>query len=62
LLPLVATAQKQYADPSNKPVIDSIAGAPIDPEFINAFPQRFAIAKVAGSQAVDSSGDFRLSP
>jgi hypothetical protein len=52
LLPFVAAAEKQYAFSSKKCVVDSVARAPIDSEFIDAVPQGLAVAKVARGQAI----------
>jgi len=60
LFSFVAAAEKQYAFPAYHRVIDPVARSPIDPQFAYTLSQRLTVAKVPGSQLVDSGRNLRL--
>jgi hypothetical protein len=60
LFPFVAAAEKQYTNPVEHRVVDSIAGSPIYSQFANASLQVLAVAKVTGREPVDPGRNLRL--
>lgn len=54
------SAEKQYANPAEHCVIDSVTGSPIDSQLAQTLAQRLAIAEIPGGKPVDSRRDLGL--
>ena len=62
LFPLIAAAQQQNAGASEHGVVDTVSRPAIDPQFINALAERFAVAEVAERHPVDSDRNSGACP